>query len=101
MAPSEFWRLTYAELNLVLEGCGERRQREMKIRRNMDAWLAAIIVQPHVKEQITPAMLLGQDNPEKKRARIVAAFDKAAKSGKMIRQTPAEHNLLNRGSHGK
>lgn len=44
----------------MLEGCTERREREMKFQRRLQAWAASIIVQPHVKERITPAMLLGE-----------------------------------------
>lgn len=99
MAPSEFWRLTYAELRLVLEGCNDRRRRELKFRRKMDAWLAAVIVQPHVKERITPAMLTGEDSPEKQKGRVLEAFDKAAKSKKLMRKTPDSQNLFKRGSN--
>ena len=60
MAPSEFWRLTYAELRLVLEGCTARRAREMKFQRGLQAWSTAILVSPHVKEPVTPSMLLGE-----------------------------------------
>jgi hypothetical protein len=97
MSPSEFWRLTYAELRLVLEGCADRRKREAQFQRHLQAWTASIIVAPHLKEPVTPAMLLGKDSKEKRKDRLVSALAKAAKSKKLIRQTPDAQNLFKRG----
>lgn len=60
MAPSEFWKLTYAELCIFLEGCTARQARELDTARRLNAWLASVVIAPHVKESVTPAMLLGE-----------------------------------------
>ena len=77
MSPSEFWRLTYAELRLILEGCTQRRTREMKFQRHLAAWSAAIMVQPHVSEKITPGMLLGEKQKQKKQLSRESSIDAA------------------------
>lgn len=60
MTPESFWRLTYFEFRLVVEGHQARRAREAKARRHLAAWLASIVTAPHLKEPISAAALLGE-----------------------------------------
>ena len=44
LPPSEFERLTYAELRFYLEGCETKLKRESEARLDHNAWLAATLI---------------------------------------------------------
>jgi hypothetical protein len=69
--------LTYAELRLILEGYAERRNREFKERRSLAAWIASIVIAPHVKDPISPAALLGEKEKGRKVLTKAQEVDKA------------------------
>lgn len=81
LAPSEFYRLQYCELVLLLDGYRARIKHEARRARNESAWLGHIVLLPHTPkgvEPLTPAQLLGH-KPRKKTVRTfatpIAAFD--------------------------
>lgn len=82
LAPSEFYRLQYCELVLLLDGYRARLKQEARRMRYESAWLAHIYLLPHTAKDadpITPAQLLGWKPRRKKAARHfatpVAALD--------------------------
>ncbi|WP_446744298.1 phage tail assembly chaperone [Silvibacterium acidisoli] len=71
LSPDVFGRMTYAELRVFLDGCYERQKREIKVQRELDACLAATLIN-HLgmyKEPITAAMLLGRKSRRKVKSR--------------------------------
>jgi hypothetical protein len=82
MAPSEFYRLLYSELALILEGRRERLLRESRRMREESAWLGSIILAPHTPKDgsmITPDQLLGR-KPRSKPAPKFATPGEAAQA---------------------
>ena len=80
LAPSEFYRLLYSELVLILEGRRERIAREARARREESAWLGSIFLAPHTpkgRDPITPAELMGR-KPRQKPARRFATMEESA-----------------------
>jgi hypothetical protein len=81
LAPSEFYRLQYCELVLLLDGYKDRLKFEAKRARNESAWLGHVYLLPHTPKDskpITPAQLLGHKERRKRRkefATPVAALD--------------------------
>jgi hypothetical protein len=71
LPPSEFERLTYAELRFYLEGCETKLKRESEARLEHNAWLAATLINwlGTFKETIQPAVLLGRQKLEPKKSR--------------------------------
>jgi hypothetical protein len=68
LAPSEFYRLQYCELVLMLQGYSDRIKHEARRARYESAWLGHIYLLPHTAkdtEPLTPAQLLGR-KPRKK-----------------------------------
>jgi hypothetical protein len=93
LAPSEFYRLLYSELSLILEGYHARHKREQRERREESAWMVSWLLIPHRKadaDPITPDQLMGRKprgkpapafaNDEAKARALVTAF--AAQSKK-------------------
>jgi hypothetical protein len=85
LPPSEFYRLLYSELVLILDGYHARCKREMRLRREENAWVVSWLLLPHKAQDsdpITPDQLMGRKSREQKqfasdeeRARaFVAAF---------------------------
>jgi hypothetical protein len=63
LAPSEFYRLLYSELVLILEGYRARHKRTMRERREESAWMVSWLLVPHKKadsDPITPDQLMGR-----------------------------------------
>ncbi len=65
LTPRDFWDMTLNEVWLLFDARREEREAGMW----ETAWLASVLLQPHVKEgsDITPARLLGKPEPKKKR----------------------------------
>lgn len=63
LAPSEFYRLLYSEMVLILDGWRERRRKQLRERREESAWLASRLLWPYQAKDadpITPDQLLGR-----------------------------------------
>ncbi len=81
LPPSEFYRLCYSELVLMLEGYHDRLKHEARRMRHESAWLGHIVLLPHTPKDvdpITPAQLLGhkpRKKPAPQFATPVAAMD--------------------------
>lgn len=56
LKPDEFWRLSLAEFNDMVEGYNLRTEREM----HLLAWHAANIMNVHLKRKVTVKKLLGK-----------------------------------------
>jgi hypothetical protein len=79
LPPSEFYRLLYSELVLILEGHRARYQREMRERREESAWIVSWLLLPHKAtdaDPITPDELMGR----KARTKPAPKFATAAES---------------------
>jgi hypothetical protein len=79
LAPSEFYRLLYSELVLILEGHRERHGRELRERREESAWLVSWLLLPHKgkdADPITPDQLMGR-KPRAKAAKFATDEDAA------------------------
>ncbi len=66
LSPSEFYRLLYSELLLILEGRAARHKREIRERREESAWMVSWLLIPHKKtdaDPITPDQLMGRKQP--------------------------------------
>ena len=66
LKPDEFWDLTFAEFNLMVEGYKWREEREWERTAQLAAWLLS----PHTKKKITADKLLGKDKRKHKRKRV-------------------------------
>jgi hypothetical protein len=95
LAPSEFYRLQYCELVLLLDGYSDRMKHEARRARYESAWLGHLFLMPYTPKDgtpITPAQLLGHKPRRKKAAKVftspVAALDAffAAYSNQEVRQ---------------
>jgi hypothetical protein len=81
LAPSEFYRLTYCELVLMLQGYRDRIKHEARRARWESAWLGHIYLLPHTAKDadpLTPAQLLGHKKRQPHRkcfATPIAALD--------------------------
>jgi hypothetical protein len=93
LPPTEFYRLLYSELVLILDGYRARFQRETRLRREESAWVVSWLLLPHKAQDadpITPDQLMGRKpkgkpapefaSDEAKARALVTAF--AAKSKK-------------------
>jgi len=81
LAPSEFYRLLYSELVLLLDGWHERRRRQLRERREESAWVVSCLLWPHQKEgadPITPDQLLGRKERRKARPPRFADYKESA-----------------------
>lgn len=70
LAPSEFYRLLYSELRLIVEGYRARQKRQALERREESAWVVSWLLLPHKAadaDPLTPDVLLGR-KPHSKRA---------------------------------
>lgn len=77
LQPDEFWSLTFAEFNLMIEGYKWREEREWE----RTAQLAAWIMSPHTKKRITANKLLGKEDghtQKKKRKTIKVTTEEKA-----------------------
>ncbi len=75
LPPSEFYRLQYSELVLLLDGYRTRVKMEARRARYESAWLASWLLLPHTPketEPLTPADLLGLKQRRKKAAPVFA-----------------------------
>lgn len=82
LPPSEFYRLLYSELILILEGYRARYQREMRERREESAWMVSWLLLPHKKadaDPITPDQLMGR-KPHGKPAPVFASDEDKARA---------------------
>jgi hypothetical protein len=95
LAPTEFYRLLYSELVLILEGYRARHTRDLRERREESAWMVSWLLVPHKNadsDPITPDQLMGRKprgkpapefaNDEAKARALVAGF--AAKSKRQL-----------------
>ncbi len=84
LAPTEFYRLLYSELVLILRGNRERSERDARRAHAESAWLGHLILLPYTpkgEKPLTPKQLL--ERPKKKRASKGTAFpdsDSAARA---------------------
>jgi hypothetical protein len=84
LAPSEFYRLLYSELVLILRGNRERAEREARRAHAESAWLGHLILLPYTpkgEKPLTPKQLLAR--PTKKHKSKTMAFpdsDSAARA---------------------
>ena len=63
LPPSEFYRLLYCELVLILEGFRKRHARAARERHEESAWMVSGLLKPHKKadaDPITPGQLMGR-----------------------------------------
>ena len=84
---TEFYKLKYCELTLILEGYQKRLKSEWRLQREESAWLAHIFLLPHTKKDgdpITPAKLLGRK--ERKRRPKVMTGEEAARAWLVAKQ---------------
>jgi hypothetical protein len=68
VAPSEFYRLQYSELVLLLDGYRDRLKFESRRARYESAWLGHIFLLPYTPkdgEPLMPAQLLGESRRKK------------------------------------
>lgn len=80
LAPSEFYRLLYSELVLILEGYRARHKRVMRERREESAWMVSWLLVPHKKadsDPITPDQLMGRKMRGKPAPEFASDEDKA------------------------
>jgi hypothetical protein len=98
LAPSEFYRLLYSELILILEGYRARYQRETRERREESAWMVSWLLLPHKskdadEEVFSPDWLMGCKrhskptpafaNDEDKARALVTAFRAKSKQKRL------------------
>jgi len=82
LAPSEFYRLTYSELALIMRGYSERQQRVLRQRREESAWMISWLLLPYKSKNadpLTPDDLLGR-KPRKKAAPKFSSPGEAAQA---------------------
>jgi hypothetical protein len=93
-SPSEFYRLLYSELVLILDGYRARREREIKLRREESAWMVSWLLLPHKAKDadpITPDQLMGRkakrkkqfSSDEEKARALVTAFQAQSKKKRL------------------
>jgi hypothetical protein len=75
LQPGQFWVLTLKEFNLMCEGNKMKEEREWQ----RTAQLAAWVVQPHVKKQITAEKLLKKPRTQEDAKEAKALFEKVKK----------------------
>jgi hypothetical protein len=71
-APPEFYRLRYSELVLILEGYRARHKREMRQRREENAWVVSWLLLPYKgkdTDPLTPDQLMGKKPRGKRESR--------------------------------
>ncbi len=66
LKPDEFWELTYAEFEQMVKGYELRQEMEMQ----RTAWLAANLMNVHLKRKVTVQQLLGKSKSMSKEDKI-------------------------------
>lgn len=72
LRPHEFWKLTFAEFNLMVEGYQMRDKKGYQKLAQHASWVTA----PHLKRPIKPEKLLGQDNEGKEKETTTPEYTK-------------------------
>jgi hypothetical protein len=73
LKPREFWKLSPKEYFLMIEGHKEKEEFELQKRAQHAAW----VVQPHVKNKVTPDMLLQKKRTQEDAQASQEVFDQA------------------------
>jgi hypothetical protein len=73
LMPWDFWRMTPKEYYLRVKGYRKKDERETQKQAQLAAW----IMQPHLKKQITPDMLLKKQRTEEDAKASKEAFERA------------------------
>ena len=97
LAPSEFYRLMYSELALIMRGYSERQQRALRQRRKESAWMVSWLLLPYKSadaDPITPDQLMGRKTRKKPAPKFSSPGEsaqaffsaRAAKAQKQVRR---------------
>jgi hypothetical protein len=99
MTAAQFYALTYCELALILKGCGERRKREMRERREETAWALTWLLLPHQSKDADPLTvdhILGRKGRKPVRRRF-ASMEESAQAYFAALAAKSDQRLLTDG----